>query len=786
MGMLVNASEQGREPILSGHLRMGGVHPNGEEIGVNSLYLTRGGKPWLPVMGEFHFSRSKSRSWEDELLKMKTGGIGIVATYVFWIYHEETEGVFDWSGDKDLRRFIQLCGKIGLDVFVRIGPWAHGECRNGGFPDWLYGKCALRTDDEDYLHYARLLYGQIAEQLRGLSYQDGGPVVGIQFDNELTENAPHLLTLKQLASEVGITTPLYSVTGWGGPGGAHIPKDEVLPLFGGYPDHPWDKHTEKLPPGPHYFFHSIRNDPGIGSDVIGAGEGAAGDLANIERYPNGTCELGSGVQMTYHRRPEISADDVGAMATVRIANGCNLLGYYMYHGGSHPRGEHSTMQESEPHGNQLPVFSYDFQAPIGEFGFTRESYALLRRLHLFIRDFGEELAPMRTYFPEERPATLKDVETVRVAARAKDESGYLFFNNYQRMTEMVNKDDIQVSLRLPGGELNVPDEGFTLQKDAYFFWPFRMDMDGIQLKYATAQPLCKLLRGGETTYVFFEAGGVAPSFVFEGDTIASIEVRGGRVDRRAGTIVLNDLEPGLACDIHLVSNDGTAVRLILLTEEQSRRAWKGTAFGEERLILCESNILFDGGGLRLYGFEPNQTVFSIYPVVEKPLTSCQVPIADRQDGLFQIFEPLVERIKDIEVTCINAPGYPLSDELFPFLFEETGKVGASPEWEIKLDASMLDEVDDLALTIDYIGDVAQLYIAGRCVADQFYNGQPWKVGLKHFRDELRKGPIVLKISPLKEERNIYMEDRPSGDQPARIISLKAEAEFSLRITVLSV
>lgn len=123
--------------ILEHHLKLGGENPEGDRIDVTSLYFTRNGKPWVPIMGEFHFSRYNREHWYEELCKMKAGGITLVSTYIFWIYHEEIEGEFDFSGDNDLRAFILECKRAGLEVVIRIGPWAHGECRNGGFPDWL-------------------------------------------------------------------------------------------------------------------------------------------------------------------------------------------------------------------------------------------------------------------------------------------------------------------------------------------------------------------------------------------------------------------------------------------------------------------------------------------------------------------------------------------------------------------------------------------------------------------------------------------------------------------------
>ena len=89
-----------REPVkhelIQGHLKMGGVNAAGEKIGANSLFFTRDGVPWIGTMGEYHFCRDERENWRTELLKMKAGGISVVSTYVFWIYHEEDEGVFDF------------------------------------------------------------------------------------------------------------------------------------------------------------------------------------------------------------------------------------------------------------------------------------------------------------------------------------------------------------------------------------------------------------------------------------------------------------------------------------------------------------------------------------------------------------------------------------------------------------------------------------------------------------------------------------------------------------------
>jgi len=198
---------------------IGGKSPDGHVLGANSRYLTLDGKPWFPVMGEFHYSRYPAEYWEEEILKMKAGGIEIVSTYIFWIHHEEIEGQFDWSGQRDLRRFVQLCAKHGMYVWIRIGPWDHGEVRNGGFPDWLLSKAKVRTNDPAYLSYVQRFYGEIGKQLQGLYWNDDGPIIGVQLENEYGKRGPdagaaHISALKKLAVEAGINPPLFTVTGW--------------------------------------------------------------------------------------------------------------------------------------------------------------------------------------------------------------------------------------------------------------------------------------------------------------------------------------------------------------------------------------------------------------------------------------------------------------------------------------------------------------------------------------------------------------------------------------------
>ena len=503
--MIYKFKEFKDEPLLINHLNMGGKNPKGEEINVTSRYFTRNGKPWIGVMGEFHFSRYSRENWHRELAKMKAGGITIVSTYLFWIYHEEIEGKMDFGGDNDIRAFIEECKDVGLDVVIRIGPWAHGECRNGGFPDWLLKKdYKLRDNNEEYLAVVKKWYQSIYNEVKGLFYKDGGNIIAVQIENEFVDNAEHLAKLKEIAVECGFIAPIYTVTGWNSASGAKIPIDEVVPVFGGYCEAPWENHMNRLSPSPHYFFNRMRNDSAIGTDLIAKTQSDGWQLP-YERYPFATCELGGGIEVTHHRRPIIKPMDIYAVSLVKLGDGNNLVGYYMYHGGTNKIGELSTFNETKATGypNDCPILSYDFQAPLSEYGEVREQYGLLNMLHMFVNDFGEEFAPMIAVDSANSVAA-DDTNSLRYGMRTNGKSGFVFVNHYQRLTELADIENAVISAE------NVEFPPIDVKGEVSFFMPFNMKMGDSVLEYATAQPLCKC----DDTYFFAEIPNIKAEYKF--------------------------------------------------------------------------------------------------------------------------------------------------------------------------------------------------------------------------------------------------------------------------------
>jgi hypothetical protein len=732
--------------------QLGGKAPDGRQLAVNSRYLTMDGVPWLPVMGEMHFSRYPERYWEEEILKMKAGGIQIISTYVFWIHHEEIQGQFDWSGQRDLRRFVELCARHGVRVWVRIGPWAHGECRNGGFPDWLLKACPTRQNDPVYLKYVGRLYGEIGRQLKGLFWKDGGPIIGVQLENEYAARGPgkgaaHFLELKRLAREAGIEAPFYTVTGWGHP---DFPPREVLPVFGGYPDAFWDRALGELPPSPHYFFNPARSDDNIGSDLKMTNPSEEAKLAT---YPFLTAEMGGGMEVAYRRRPIISAEDVGALVLAKLGSGVVLYGYYMFHGGANPPGKLTTLQESRAtnYPNDLPMVSYDFQAPLGEFGQMRPSFRVVKTFHLFLQDFGSYLAPMTPFFPVRMPEGVRDSATPRVAARMNGGRGFLFFTNYQRNYPLPPRRGVQVTLKTPSETLPVPSHPIDVPTDDYFIWPVNLEINGATLKYSTAQLLCKLER--ESTYFFFAVPGIPPEFVFDPQTVSSVE---RNVD-------------GFAVTVRPTS--GKTVRIVLLTREQAENCWKASIAGREYVFLSEADLFFEGTRLHLRSQDAGKLEFSAYPPLDR------APVG--RDGIFTRYAAAVPP-KNINVTWEKihdaSPGrYTLAPDDSNF-----SRAGT---WQIHVAPGALAGLSDVFLRIQYAGDVARIYAGSRLLDDNFFNGTDWEIGLKRFGGELLSQGLQLKVLPLRKDTPIYI---PQGFWPGESAVLKKIAaipEYEVTVAI---
>ncbi len=764
---------QTHAPVLTNHLKLGThINPAGHTLDANSLYFIKDGKPWYPVMGEFHFSRYERNCWEESILKMKAAGIDIIATYVFWIYHEEEEGKYNWNANRDLRAFAELCKKHQVSLLVRIGPWCHGEVRNGGFPDWLVKRGNLRKNNADYLASVQQFYNAIGNQFKGLYFKDGGPIVGVQIENEFRFNNPvgleHILTLKKMAIKAGIDVPFYTATGWPG---SNQKQDELIPVWGGYPEAPWDKRTTELPLSENYVFSTLRNDPAVGSDLLGKHQEDTSGYKGY-RYPYATAEMGGGIQITYHRRPIIEPIDVAALAYVKIGSGANLMGYYMFHGGSNAIGKLSTLQESKAtkYPNDYPIISYDFQAPIGEVGQLRPSYRAFKVLHSFLNDFGDRLVQYYPTFPEQKPSGPADSATLRFAVRSKDSSGFVFVSNYQRLLALKNHPQVQFKFKLPGNQtLSFPEQPVAMPSSTTAIFPFNMDVEGTNLKYATVQPLCKI-GGSIPTYVFFAVDGVRPELVFDSKDIKDLKPKRGMSILKKGSYLINHLTPDLDCRLQITSQSGKKVNILILTQQQALDSWKGSAFGAEHLIITKQDLQFTQGEFKMQSVGNPHLTMLVYPALKVRGVSNKTKYTVALQGLFSKLTlrlPVVKypvtysQVTDIEPFFNKGVLLPPDNRVEqanrngPRYQTNLTAVDGAAYWQInlpKLSGKAL-------LKIDYRGDTGSAYIGGKLIADDYYYGKPMFLNGNQNGFHSNPSKMLFQIVPFKSGASVYLQNQ---------------------------
>lgn len=734
-----------------------GVSESGEEISFTNYYMCKNGSPFFGISGEFHYSRMSDDRWEDELIKMKMGGINVVATYVFWIHHEEEEGNFRFDGRRNLRKFVELCKKHGLYVILRVGPFDHGEVRNGGLPDWLYGKpFEVRSLNEGFLHHVRRLYSRLGEEVKGLFFKDDGPIIGVQIDNEyMHSSAPweittgisnewvfggnegndYMLGLKALAAECGLLPAFYTCTGWGG---AATPGS-MVPLWGGYAFRPWLFYSYKgeHPATEEYVYQDYHNN-----DVV-----CTSDFRpsyEPESRPYACCEMGGGMMCSYYYRFQLPYKSVDAMANIKIASGCNFLGYYMFQGGSNPVGKYGTfMNES-----QVPKISYDYQAALGEYGQERESYRRLKSIHYFVQQFGSRLCELQTVLPKGASHIApKDDRTLRYAVRSDGKRGFLFVNNYQDHFSLPNRENEKIALRLEQETL-VWNLGIAGDENAIL--PFHFDMDGIDLVQANAQAITKVTHNGKTTYVFFVPEGMRGGFVFEES--AKIAEKEKNIWQCAEK---------MQAESFTVEKDSVRIKVLVISRSLANDMF---LLSGGRLVFTDGALLEDEDGIRLESVECSN-MLRAYPA----------------DGL--------EGMENVKRVCADEDG------IFGSYLAEAQERSPEPQvsqvgpsrYTIRVPENVLEGVKDARLQLEYTGDIGNAFLGGRMIHDNFANGAVWEIGLKDFEQELKTACITVYIVPLKEGVNVNVESAMAARSEeveayvAELKSVRIQPVYEIRI-----
>ncbi|PKI49065.1 hypothetical protein CRG98_030517 [Punica granatum] len=306
--------------------------------------LSVDGKRRILISGSIHYPRSTPEMWPDLIEKARNGGLDVIETYVFWNGHEPSPGKYYFEGRYDLVRFIKLVQQAGLYVHLRIGPYVCAEWNFGGFPVWLkyVPGIEFRTDNKPFEDAMQSFTSKIVSMMKAenLFEPQGGPIILSQIENE------------------------YGPVEWnlGAPGKAYT-KWAASMAVGLDTGVPWVMCKQDDAPDP----------------VINACNGfyCENFKPNADYKPKMWTEAWTGWYTDFGGSiPSRPVEDLAYSIVRFIQNGGSFVNYYMYHGGTN----------FGTTGGLSIATSYDYDAPIDEYGLVREpKWGHLRNMHKAIK-----------------------------------------------------------------------------------------------------------------------------------------------------------------------------------------------------------------------------------------------------------------------------------------------------------------------------------------------------------------------------------------------------------------
>ncbi len=144
------------------------------------------GQPFVVKAAEVHYPRIPRPYWEHRIQMCRALGMNAVCIYIFWNIHEQKEGQFDFTGQNDVAEFCRIAQRNGMYVIVRPGPYVCAEWEMGGLPWWLLKKKDIRLRERDpyFMERVKIFEQKVGEQLAPLTIQRGGPIIMVQVENE--------------------------------------------------------------------------------------------------------------------------------------------------------------------------------------------------------------------------------------------------------------------------------------------------------------------------------------------------------------------------------------------------------------------------------------------------------------------------------------------------------------------------------------------------------------------------------------------------------------------------
>ena len=411
---------------------------------------------------------------------------------------------------------------------------------------------------------------------------------------------------------------------------------------------------------------------------------------------------------------------------------------------------------------------------------------------------------MPVFAPIVRPRDPKDLSVLRWSVRTDGRAGFVFVNNYVRGTAMPARPEVQFHVALPqGNSATVPAQPVDIPSGAFFAWPFGLQLGaGVELRYAPAQLMSRLtvIGADAPTHVLFCIKNIRCELSLQGRNVMVQAPRGIKVTRYPSGVMLTRGPDADALSVITVHVDGEshakAKHLILLSPEAAEDTWKLPFVGVDSLVRTAADIWVEDHALALTQLGDPHFRFAMYPTPPAAL-SANAPVANNAHGEYSAVLPQVHLAASLVPQRAAATVPPV--HLGPALSWRRVGVAQAPddqvwaadaaEWQLRLDPQQIPSgVSDVFLRVNYDGDEARLLNAkGTLLEDNFWNGQPWLVGLRRFAETGDKlASMQLQALPVRADAPVYFSSEaraalPEHGQKLEVKSVEAIAEYKLLV-----
>jgi len=484
------------------------------EVTFDKYSLLIDGKRVFIKSGAFHYFRTPGEEMaRDRFLKMKAGGYNTVDIYFNWNYHSSRQGEYDFSGIKDVKKVLKAAQDVGLFVIARPGPFINAEVNAGGLPFWL-----LKMEDviprnrigteykysPKYMEYIAEWYDNIIPIIKEFDN-----VILFQIENEYatdTMEEDYMRQLYQMVRDRGITCPIFHNDAYFAGLWADCVDIYALDLYPYInPNQNWKQDN--------FCFDTLDNVEDI---FRSAKENSPPFIAEMQ---SGWFDKWDGLGYK-HIRDALGDEHINIMTKTALSQGVTLFNHYMVAGGTN----WADLACDEVY------TSYEFTAPIDEFGVPQSNYFKAKELNYFLDSFDFTCTEPKDFeFYQENIYTKMRHDNI-------NNCDWLFIRN-------MNSDTV---------EINLPDKKIVKLKPYDMkICPVNLNLKGCKIEFSDIEIFARIENESEET-IFVIADKLANMHIQDYETIS-----GDKKDYE--NIVFE--------------KDGQKTQFVFLTKKLTDRSW---------------------------------------------------------------------------------------------------------------------------------------------------------------------------------------------------------------------